>query len=103
MQQQTAPDWIHVFVCINDRKGEKPSCADHEAVEIAARLKAITKERGWANRSVRVSKSGCLGLCAKGPNVVIHPPGIHFSGVTLEDVSEIEEALARLVAERDRS
>ena len=103
MQQHNAPDWIHVFVCINDRKGEKASCADHDAVEIAARLKAISKQRGWANRSVRVSKSGCLGLCAKGPNVVIHPPGIHFSHVTLADVPDIEEALARLVAERENS
>lgn len=101
MKKQNMPDWVHVFVCVNDRQGENPSCADNDAVEIHARLKAISKSRGWANRAVRVSKSGCLGLCAKGPNVVLYPAGIHFSQVTLNDLPEIEAAIAQTVSLRE--
>ena len=99
MKMQAAPRWVHVFVCVNDRRGEKPSCADKEAVAIHARLKAISKERGWAGKAVRVSKSGCLGLCAHGPNVLIHPQGLHFSEVTPDDLPAIEEIIAQAVSE----
>ncbi len=97
MKQQQTPDWIHVFVCVNDRQKESPSCADKDAVSIHAELKAISKRRGWANKSVRVSKSGCLGLCAHGPNVVLYPSRIHFSHVTLADLPEIEAAIAEAI------
>ena len=99
MKTQAAPVWVHVFVCVNDRQGERGSCADKDAVEIHAGLKAIAKARGWSGKSVRVSKSGCLGLCAHGPNVLIHPKGIHFSEVALDDLPAIEETVAKLVSE----
>ena len=98
MNNQPAPNWVHVFVCVNDRRGEKSSCADNDAVEIRARLKAFTKEEGWANRRVRVSQTGCLGLCAQGPNVLLFPEGTHYSGVTLADLPDIEAAIRRAVA-----
>ena len=101
MKTQAAPRWVHVFVCVNDRHGERGSCADKDAVEIHARLKAIVKARGWAGKTVRVSKSGCLGLCSHGPNVLIHPQGIHFSEVTLGDLPTIEETLAKFVSASD--
>jgi (2Fe-2S) ferredoxin len=97
MEKQSAPSWIHVFVCVNDRNQERPSCADKDAVEIHARLKDLTKAKGWANGKVRVSKCGCLGLCGQGPNVLIHPEKIHFSKVTLDDIPEIEAAIEALL------
>jgi (2Fe-2S) ferredoxin len=103
MKKQPVPDWVHVFVCVNDRHKEKPSCADKDAVEIYARLKAAVKASGRAGRSVRVSKSGCLGLCAAGPNVVLYPEKIHFAHVTLDDLPEIEAAVEQAAAEHDRA
>jgi (2Fe-2S) ferredoxin len=101
MEKQNAPSRLHIFVCVNDRKNERPSCADNESVEIHARLKAIAKEKEWANEKVRVSKCGCLGLCGQGPNIVIYPRGIHFSKVSLDDLPEIESAIERSISEAD--
>lgn len=43
------------------------------------------------DKEVRVVKTGCLGLCAKGPNVVVYPEGVYYSHVSAEDVQEIVE------------
>ncbi len=98
MEKQNAPDWIHVFVCTNDRNHERPSCADKDAADIHATLKARMKARGWSGEKVRVSKAGCLGLCGQGPNVLVHPEKIHFSRVTLEDIPAIEAELEALLS-----
>lgn len=93
MEQHDIPKWIHVFVCVNDRNGERVSCADGDAVAVRQRLKAVAKERGWWNKTVRVSQTGCLGLCQGGPNVLIHPAGAHFSHVTSDDVDTLVDAI----------
>jgi (2Fe-2S) ferredoxin len=61
--------------------------------EIRDHLKEEVEKRGWKPR-VRVSQSGCLGLCAKGPNVMLYPQGVCFSGVTLADADEILDKVA---------
>lgn len=87
----------HVFVCVNDRHGERKSCADGDAVEIRLRLKKAVKARGWPPSDIRVSQSLCMGLCQCGPNVLIYPQGKLFSGVKLKDLdvilAEIEEIM----------
>ncbi len=89
------PFKCHVFVCVNDRQGERKSCADDGGREIKARLKEAVKARGWFAPQVRVSQSGCLGLCEGGPNVVLYPQEILFTGVTLDDVDRIVEEIGR--------
>jgi NADP-reducing hydrogenase subunit HndC len=41
------------------------------------------------DKEVKVVKTGCFGLCAEGPVVVIYPEGVMYYRVTPEDVSEI--------------
>lgn len=96
MQEAASPFQIHVFVCNNDRRGASKSCADGGGQAIKDHLKAEVEKRGWKPR-VRVSQSGCLGLCQKGPNVIIHPQGIWFSGVTLADAGAILERIGSLL------
>jgi NADP-reducing hydrogenase subunit HndC len=43
------------------------------------------------SEEIRVVKTGCLGLCAKGPNVVIYPEGTYYTHVSADDVKEIVE------------
>ena len=86
----------HLFICVNDRHGERKSCADGKSAEIKDYLKDQLEKRGWKSR-VRVSHSGCLGLCAKGPNVMLYPQGIWFSAVTLADADRILDKVAELV------
>ena len=91
-----SPFVCHVFVCTNDRLGKKKSCADGNSPAVRKALKEAVADRGWKGK-VRVSQSGCLGLCAKGPNVIIYPQKIWFSDVSTDDsdliISKIESLL----------
>jgi NADP-reducing hydrogenase subunit HndC len=40
---------------------------------------------------VKIVQTGCFGLCALGPVVIIHPEGTFYSRVTADDVHEIVE------------
>ena len=83
-----SPFVCHVFVCTNDRGGKRRSCADGDSPRIRADLKKKVSKRD-RTKSVRVSQSGCLGLCSDGPNVIIYPQKIWFSEVSTEDVEQI--------------
>ena len=96
MKRGSTPYVAHVFVCENDRKGERKSCADSNPHLIKSRLKQFINAKGWKGK-VRVSTSGCLGLCSTGPNVIIYPQKILFSEVTLDDASEIELKLESIM------
>jgi (2Fe-2S) ferredoxin len=87
-EQKESPYVSHIFVCTNDRGGKRKSCADNDSPAIRKSLKAGVADRGWKGR-VRVSQSGCMGLCAKGPNVMIYPQKIWFSDVSTDDVDLI--------------
>ncbi len=45
--QKESPYVCHVFVCTNDRGGERKSCADNKSPLIRKRLKEEMKTRGW--------------------------------------------------------
>ena len=40
---------------------------------------------------VKLVQTGCFGLCALGPVVIVYPDGTFYSRVTPEDVKEIVE------------
>jgi len=97
MQRQPTPFAAHVFVCVNDRKGESKSCADGVGMRLKDLLKTGVEARGWKGR-VRVSHTGCLGMCGRGPNVMVHPQGLWFAGVTPDDVPAILDDVQRRLA-----
>jgi len=41
------------------------------------------------DKEIKIVKTGCFGLCAEGPVVVIYPEGVMYYRVTPEDVDEI--------------
>ena len=49
---------------------------------MASDLKGYDKE-------IQVIRTGCFGLCAAGPIVVVYPAGVYYSHVTPDDVEEI--------------
>lgn len=67
-----------------------PGCGvtgGHEIFETFIReLRAEDEDRG-----VVVKRTGCQGLCEKGPIVTIRPSGLFYHSVTAEDVAEIVE------------
>lgn len=99
--ERQSPYFLHVFVCTNDRAGERKSCADGESRLLKARLKEAVASKGWTGR-VRVSESGCLGVCAEGPNVMIYPQKLWFSGVAPDDVEAIVSAIERFIMDEGR-
>ena len=97
-KQNETPYVTHVFVCANDRAGERKSCADDNSHLIKAKLKELVNERGWKGK-VRISTAGCLGLCVNGPNVMIYPQKIWFHGVFPNDLDDIVSTLERIMAD----
>lgn len=95
--QRESPYSAHVFVCTNDRGGERKSCADDNSELVKATLKRVVEEKGWKGK-VRVSTSGCMGLCTTGPNVMIYPQKVLFTGVSPDDVEGIVSVIERFIA-----
>jgi (2Fe-2S) ferredoxin len=89
-----------IFMCINNRQGESVSCGYSGSEEMVEELKKIAKERNLKGK-LRVAKSGCLDLCAFGPNLMIWPEGIWYMKVTKEDIPQIVDTYLKL-EEADR-
>ncbi len=94
MEQGRVPYQKILFVCINKREPNEVCCSHRASEAIAAALKARVKELGLS-RVVRVSKSGCQDLCAKGPNVMVFPDYIWYHGVTQDDAERIIQQTIR--------
>ena len=94
LKRKESPYVSHVFVCTNDRAGIRKSCADNNSKLIKSKLKDKVNEKGWKGK-VRISTSGCMGLCAKGSNVMIYPQKIWLSDVFSDDVDEIVQIIER--------
>jgi (2Fe-2S) ferredoxin len=94
MNRQPTPYLCHIFVCTNVRENnpDKPGCGSFGSNALKDKIKAMISERGWKGK-VRVSTTGCMGLCATGPNILLHPQGIHFSGVTEADLPTILDTI----------
>ncbi len=72
----------HVLVC--GGTGCTSSGSEQLIGEFEAQLAANGLEK-----EVKVVKTGCFGLCALGPVVVVYPEGAFYSRVQKEDVAEI--------------
>lgn len=97
MNAQPSPYACHILVCVNDRQGASPSCADGLGMALKDALKSGIEARGWKGR-VRVSHSGCMGLCARGPNVMLYPQAVWFGAVAPGDVGRILDRVAEFLA-----
>jgi (2Fe-2S) ferredoxin/SAM-dependent methyltransferase len=82
------PFKYQVFTCDQHKPDGVPSCAARGS---AAVLDALRREIGAAglNDTVQLTTTGSMGLCERGPNIVVYPGGTWYSGVTPEDVPQI--------------
>ena len=65
-------------------------CTSSNSLLIAEKLKEELKAKGL-DKEVNVITTGCFGLCALGPIMVVYPEGSFYSMVKVEDVPEIVE------------
>lgn len=91
MEERKLPFRKIIFVCVNAREGGESSCGPRGSEAIREKLKACAKERGLKGK-VRVSQSGCMDLCALGPNVMVFPDNVWYQGVTEADIPKIVDA-----------
>ena len=74
----------HILVCGGT------GCSSSNSQALIDELNRELEEKGLAGE-VQVIKTGCFGLCALGPVVVVYPEGCFYSHVKLEDIPEIVE------------
>ncbi len=75
---------IHALICGGTGCTSSGSITNKEALEREINAKGLTEE-------VKVVQTGCFGLCALGPIMIIYPEGTFYSMVTVDDVPEIVE------------
>ncbi|MBR2704318.1 MAG: NADH-quinone oxidoreductase subunit NuoF [Clostridia bacterium] len=71
----------HILIC------HGTGCTSSKSPVIMEKFIETLKEKNIDN--VRVVKTGCFGLCSKGPIVIIRPEDTFYSMVTPDDVEEI--------------
>lgn len=78
----------HVYVCDQKKPEGAPCCSARGSAGVLESLRREIAAQGLS-ASVQVTTCGSLGLCERGPNMVVYPEGDWYSGVRPEDVPEI--------------
>ena len=73
----------HILIC------HGTGCTSSKSPKILENFRKILEEKNIEN--VRVIQTGCFGLCAKGPIVIIRPEDVFYAMVSPDDCEEIIE------------
>lgn len=76
----------HVLIC------NASHCNQKGAGTFAGRLRIEIIRRGL-DAEILINNCGTIDLCDIGPNLVIYPDGVIYSGCTLDDIPDIVAAL----------
>ncbi len=71
----------HILVC------RGTGCTSSKSPKIIENFRKIIEEKNIQN--VKVIQTGCFGLCAKGPIVIVRPEDVFYASVKPEDCEEI--------------
>ena len=74
----------HVLVCGGT------GCTSSNSQAIIEALEAQIAEKGLSEE-IKVIRTGCFGLCALGPIMIVYPEGSFYSQVKVDDIPEIVE------------
>ena len=74
----------HVLICGGT------GCTSSGSVKILDAMNAEIAAKGLQDE-IKVVGTGCFGLCALGPIMIVYPEGTFYSQVKPEDVPEIVE------------
>ncbi|MBE6037409.1 MAG: NADH-quinone oxidoreductase subunit NuoF [Clostridiales bacterium] len=72
----------HVLICGGT------GCTSSGSVKIQEVLEKELKKQGLEDE-VKVIQTGCFGLCALGPIMIVYPEGCFYAGPTVDDIPEI--------------
>jgi (2Fe-2S) ferredoxin len=85
------PFRFHVFVCDQQKPEGIPCCSCHGSAQVIDALRREIATNSLEDE-VQITVCGSLGLCDHGPNMIVYPEGIWYSGVGPADVPEIVES-----------
>ena len=74
----------HVLICGGT------GCTSSGSQKVRETLAAELAAKGLDNE-IKIVQTGCFGLCALGPVMIVYPEGTFYSRVTPEDIPEIVE------------
>jgi len=93
----------HIFVCSSSRINgqQKGFCHSKDSVSLVESFMEEIDDRGLGGE-IFVTNTGCLGICEKGPIVIVYPDNVWYGSVTADDVEEImdEHIEGGIVVER---
>ena len=72
----------HVLICGGT------GCSSSGSAKLGEKLAEELKAKGL-DEEIKIVMTGCFGLCALGPVMIVYPEGTFYSRVTLEDIPEI--------------
>jgi (2Fe-2S) ferredoxin/predicted O-methyltransferase YrrM len=84
----SSPFARHVLVCTQDKPDGVPCCARVGGPALLEALRAEVAAQDLAEE-VPVTGCGCLGLCERGPNVVVYPDGYWYTGLAVDEVPRV--------------
>ena len=74
----------HVLICGGTGCTSSGSVALHDKLADELKAKGLDEE-------IKIVMTGCFGLCALGPIMIVYPEGTFYSRVTVDDIPEIVE------------
>ncbi|MBR6050111.1 MAG: NADH-quinone oxidoreductase subunit NuoF [Clostridia bacterium] len=72
----------HVLICGGT------GCTSSGSIKIHAAMERELAAQGLSDE-IKIVQTGCFGLCANGPIMIVYPEGTFYSHVKVEDVPEI--------------
>ena len=85
------PFRYHVFICDQKKPEGVPCCPARGSAATIEVMREEVAKRGLLDE-VQITTCGSLGVCERGPNLVVYPEGVWYSGVRAEDVPELVES-----------
>jgi len=82
------PFRYHVYACQQEKPGDAPCCSARGSAAVLDALRKEIAAQGLLD-AVQVTTCGSLGMCERGPNMVVYPEGVWYSGVQVADVPEL--------------
>ena len=85
------PFRYHVFICDQQKPDGAPCCSAHGSGRVIDALRREINARGLEDE-VQITSCGSLGLCESGPNMIVYPEGVWYSGLTPGDAQVIVQS-----------
>ncbi len=76
---------MHIMVCAGT------GCTSSNSIQIIEGLEKRISDAGMQDE-VKIMKTGCFGLCAQGPILMVYPDHVMYTLVSPDDVDEIFES-----------